>query len=159
MSSILNQIVMDTQKIQQIIPHRYPLLLIDTVHQYVIGEQLTASKMLIEEDPVFQGHFPNDPIYPGVYYIEGIAQSGAVLAFLSVQAQKNIEPKFGVLASVEEARFRRPGRPGDRICYEVQVEKTRGPFYWFKGSAYIEGEIVAECKLSIALNADKGSNS
>lgn len=157
MGSIFNKIVMNTEEIKKCLPHRDPLLLIDTVHELNLGESIITSKLLTTDEPVFRGHFPENPIYPGVYYIEGIAQSGAILSFLTRNDKGIVEDKLGFLSSVDEARFRKPGTSGDRIRYEVTIEKMRGPFVWLKGKAYINDEIAAECKLSVAIAPKKGS--
>jgi 3-hydroxyacyl-[acyl-carrier-protein] dehydratase len=158
MGGIFSKVVMDIEKIKKCLPHRDPLLLIDAIHELNLNESIVTSKLLTKEEPVFEGHFPSNPIYPGVYYIEGIAQSGAILSFLT-RAEKGLnEDRIGVLTSVDEARFRRPGMPGDRIRYVVSIEKMRGPFVWLKGTAYINDDIAVECKLSIAIAPKKGIN-
>lgn len=146
--SVLETIVMDIEKIKTIIPHRDPFLLIDTVHELVLHEKIVTSKTLSQNEPIFQGHFPGNPIYPGVYYIESIAQSGAVLLFTS-----NLETigSLGLLSGIEEARFRKPCKPGDKIKFEVTLEKKRGWFFWLKGKAFIGDDIAAETKISVAL--------
>ncbi|WP_397600496.1 3-hydroxyacyl-ACP dehydratase FabZ [Silvanigrella sp.] len=158
MGSIFDKIIMNTEEIKKCLPHRDPLLLIDSVHDLKLGESIITSKLLTKDDPVFRGHFPENPVYPGVYYIEGIAQTGAILAFLTRTEKGITEEKLGFLSSVDEARFRRPGSPNDKIRYEVAIEKMRGPFVWMKGKAYINDEIAAECKLSIAIAPKKGLN-
>jgi 3-hydroxyacyl-[acyl-carrier-protein] dehydratase len=156
MGNIFSKVVMDIEEIKKCLPHRDPLLLIDAIHELKLNESIVTSRLLKNEDPIFAGHFPGNPIYPGVYYIEGLAQSGAILSFLT-RAEKGMnEDKIGVLTSVDEARFRRPGIPGDRIRYEVSMEKMRGPFVWLKGTAFINDDIAVECKLSIAIAPKKG---
>lgn len=158
MSSIFSKVAMDLEEIKKYLPHRDPLLLIDAIHELNLNESIVTSKLLTEEDPIFKGHFPGNPIYPGVYYIEGIAQSGAILSFLTRVKKGMNEDKVGMLTSIDDARFRRPGVPGDRIRYVTSIEKMRGSFVWLKGTAYINDEIAAECKLSIAIAPKKGIN-
>lgn len=158
MVDILNKVVMDIDEIKKCLPHRDPLLLIDLIHELNLNENIVASKLLSKDDPVFVGHFPGNPIYPGVYYIEAIAQTGAILSFLTRLENGVAEDKLGMLTSVEETRFRRPGIPGERICYKVSIEKMRGAFVWLKGTAYINDEIACECKLSIVIAPKKGNN-
>lgn len=158
MGNIFDKIVMDLEEIKKCLPHRDPLLLVDAIHEINMNESIVTSRFLTIDDPIFKGHFPENPIYPGVYYIEGIAQSGAILSFLSRKENGLHEDKIGVLTSIDEVRFRRPGSPGDRIRYVVSIEKMRGPFVWMKGTAYINDEIAAECKLSIAIAPKKGVN-
>jgi len=143
-----DKIIMDVEKIKTLIPQRFPLLLIDTVHEIIENEKILASKLLSADEPVFAGHFPGNPIYPGVYYIESIAQAGAVLLFSSNPSTIGMT---GLLAGVEQVRFRRPCKPGDRVKFEVILEKKRGMFFWLKGKAFVGDEIAAEVKFSVAL--------
>lgn len=147
-----NTILMNTEQIKERIPHRDPFLLIENVHEIVLGEKVTASKRLTEHEPVFAGHFPGNPIYPGVYYVEAIAQTGAILIFSNADAKKYVdEGYFGVLASIQEAKFRRPCKPGDLLCYEVTLEKSRGLYFWLKGKAFVNNELASEARISVAL--------
>lgn len=144
-------VVMDTDQIKKLIPHRHPLLLIEQVH-HITPQNIVASKRLTAQEPVFEGHFPGNPIYPGVYYIEAIAQAGAVLIYSQPEAKKYIEDGYlGVLTSVQEAKFRKPCVPGDLVCYEVTLEKSRGLFFWLKGKVIVNDEVAAEASLSVAL--------
>lgn len=146
--TITDKVILNTEKIKTFIPHRDPFLLIDEVHEMVLNEKIIASKLLTAEQPIFAGHFPGNPIYPGVYYIESIAQAGAILLFNS-----NLETvgSLGLLSGIEEARFRKPCKPGDRVVYEVCIEKQRKPFFWLKGKAFIGNDLAAEAKISVAL--------
>ncbi len=145
---ITDTIVMDLEQIKKVIPQRYPLLLVDTVHELVLNERIVASKLLLPEEPVFAGHFPGNPVYPGVYFIESLAQTGAILLFSS---DPSIIGNTGLLAGIEEARFRKPCKPGDKVVFEVIFEKKRGMFYWIKGRAFIGKDTAAEAKISVAL--------
>lgn len=143
-----DNILMDKEKIKSLLPHREPFLLLDAVHEFESGVRIVASRQLTSNEPVFTGHFPGNPIYPGVYYVESIAQAGALLIFESGLRSKS---ELGVLTTVEGARFRRACRPGDQICYEVTLEKMRGPFTWVKGKAFVGNELVAEAQVSVAI--------
>jgi 3-hydroxyacyl-[acyl-carrier-protein] dehydratase len=146
--AITDNVIMDVEKIKSLIPHRHPFLLIDSVHEIVKGEKIIASKFLSIEEPVFAGHFPGNPIYPGVYYIESIAQAGAILLF---ESKPEITGSLGMLSGIEESRFRRPCKPGERVHYEVSLEKSRAMFFWIKGKAFVGNELVAEAKISVAI--------
>jgi 3-hydroxyacyl-[acyl-carrier-protein] dehydratase len=144
----IDKIIMDVEKIKEVIPHRDPFLLLDSVHELISGKSIIASKMLLPTQPIFEGHFPGNPIYPGVYYIESIAQAGALLLYIT---NPETIGSLGLLSGIEETRFRKPCKPGDRVVYEVILEKKRGMFFWLKGKAYIGDEIAAEAKISVAL--------
>ncbi len=152
-TSLEQNITLTREEIKKYIPHRDPLLLIDQVHELVVGKKIIATKLLTADEPVFRGHFPEYSIYPGVYYVEAMAQCGALL---SVYESNYKQSELGVLSSVDETRFRKAGYPGDTIRYEVSVQKARGPFVWFKGTAYIDNEIAVESVLSIAIGVIKG---
>ena len=150
--SSTDKIVMDKEQIKAMLPHRYPFLLIDQVDVLEPNKVIIASKLLTPEEPVFEGHFPGNPVYPGVYYIESIAQTGAVLLFKSYPETNGC---LGLLTGVEEARFRKPCKPGDLLKFEVSIEKRRGLFFWFVGKAFIGDDVVAEAKISVALLKQK----
>ncbi len=155
MDNIFNKTAMNMEEIKKVIPHRGPLLLIDTVHEINLGKNIVASKLLTKDEPVFRGHFPETPIYPGIYYIEALAQSAAVLGLSTRKEMGIIESNIGFLTSVDDVRFRKQGVPGDRIKYEVSIERMRASFVWFKGKAYINDELAVECTLSIAISSQK----
>lgn len=145
-----NQVLMNSEQIKELLPHRYPFLLIDTVHEVQDGNTIIASRQLPNDEPVFQGHFPGNPIYPGVYYIESIAQAGAILMFHTCPEFKG---RLGMLSGVEDARFRRPCVPGEKVRFEVSLEKRRAMFFWLKGKAFVGETLVAEASISIAMSA------
>ncbi len=138
------ELPLDVVAIQKIIPHRYPFLLIDKVTALVPGKSVVALKNVSISDPILQGHFPGKPIYPGVLMVEGIAQAAGVLGVLSVD--EKVETVL--LGAIQEARFRRIVEPGTTLRYEVTLEKQRGGFCWFKGSAYVDQEIAVNVTFS-----------
>lgn len=151
MSEQLATVLMDVEKIKTVIPHRSPLLLIETVHELIYDQKIIASYHIKQNEPVFDGHFPQNPIYPGVYYIESIAQAGAILMFESRKKRGIFDPAIGFLSTVEKARFRKICGPGDRLVFEVSLEKSRGPFFWLQGKVFVEADVVAEANVSVAL--------
>ncbi len=155
MDNIFNKTAMTMEDIKKVIPHRDPLLLIDCVHEINLGKNIITSKLLTKDEPVFRGHFPENPIYPGIYYIEALAQSAAVLGLTTRKEMGIIESNIGFLSSVDDVRFRKQGVPGDRIKYEIAIDKMRAAFVWFKGKAYINDEVAVECTLSIAIAPQK----
>jgi len=142
---------MDINEIQQIIPHRYPMLLIDRVLELDPLKKIVAVKNVTMNEQVFQGHFPGAPVYPGVYIIEAMAQAGAVLLFREVQDREN---KLLFFTSIEEAKFRRPVRPGDQLRLEVTVLRYKMGYAKLRAEAFVDGQLVAEALISSAL-ADK----
>lgn len=135
----------DAEGIKRLIPHRPPFLLVDEVVELDQGRKIVAYKRLREDDPVLAGHFPGNPVYPGVYMVEGLAQAAAILG----QFSENVKDGSQIfLTEISSARFRRIVRPGDVLRYEVDFEKHRSPFFWFAGRAYCEGELAVQVKLS-----------
>lgn len=142
---------MDIKEIQSIIPHRYPMLLIDRVIELEPLKRIVAIKNVTMNESVFEGHFPGAPVYPGVMIIEAMAQAGAVLLFREVQDREN---KLLYFTSIEEAKFRRPVVPGDQLRLEVSVIKYKMGYAKLRGEAYVDGQLVTEAIISSAL-ADK----
>ena len=129
--------MLDVNEIMQILPHRYPFLLIDRVVEIVPNEIITAYKNVTIAEHIFQGHFPDHPIYPGVMIIEGMAQAGGVLAFKSTN-DEDLSDKVVYFMSIDKAKFRIPVRPGDRLEYKISVIKHRGRIWVLNGEAYVD---------------------
>ncbi len=145
----------DVNDISKILPHRYPFLLVDRVTELKVDESITAYKNISISEPVFQGHFPGHPIYPGVMIIEGMAQAGGVLAFESQSdEQKRNDDKIVYFMSIDKAKFRVPVMPGDRLEYRVKVTRKRGAVWQFAAEAFVEDKLVAEAELK-AMVTDK----
>ena len=145
--------MIDINEILNILPHRYPFLLIDRVTDLKVGESLTAYKNVTYGEQIFQGHFPGHPIYPGVMIIEGMAQAGGVLAFKSMP-DDDLSDKVVYFMSIDKAKFRKPVRPGDRLEYKISVLKHKGRNWVLKGEAYIDGVLATEAELQ-AMIMDK----
>ena len=145
----------DINAIKKILPHRYPILLVDRVSELIVNESIIAYKNITASEPVFEGHFPDQPIYPGVYMIEGMAQAGGILAFESHNKESiNMHGKIVYFMSIDKAKFRVPVTPGDRLEYRVNVIKKRGQVWQFEAKAYVEDKLVAEAELK-AMVADQ----
>ncbi|HMV49156.1 MAG TPA: 3-hydroxyacyl-ACP dehydratase FabZ [Blastocatellia bacterium] len=142
---------MDIKEIQQIIPHRYPMLLIDRIIELDPLKKIVAIKNVTMNEQVFQGHFPGAPVFPGVYIIEAMAQAGAVLLFREVPDR---DSKLLFFTGIEEARFRRPVVPGDQLRLEVTVLKYKMGYAKLRAEAFVDGQLAAEAVISSAL-ADK----
>jgi len=146
----------DVVEIQKILPHRYPFLLVDRVTELEKGVSIEAFKNVSISEPVFQGHFPDHPIYPGVMIIEGMAQAGGILAFQSSSAedQEEMNDKVVYFMSIDKAKFRSPVTPGDQLVYRLTVIKQRGAIWQLSAKAYVAEKLVAEAELK-AMIVDK----
>ncbi len=140
------------KEILEILPHRYPFLLVDRVTAIVKGERLSGHKNVSFNEPFFNGHFPENPVMPGVLILEALAQAGALLAFITEPL--DMSKKVIYLAGVDGVRFRRPVRPGDRLDLELTVVKRKGPVWKLGGLASVDGQKAAEAEL-IATVADR----
>ncbi len=148
--------MMDVVQIQKILPHRYPFLLVDRVVSCDEGKAIEAYKNVSISEPVFEGHFPGHPIYPGVMIIEGMAQAGGILAFESMEEddKNGVQDKVVYFMSIDKCKFRNPVRPGDRLVYKLGVIKQKGPIWVLEGKAYVDDKLVAEAELK-AMIVDK----
>lgn len=132
----------DIQRIMQLIPHRYPFLMIDRAVDVVTGESAVGIKNVSINEPFFQGHFPQRPVMPGVLIIEAMAQTAAVLVVHTLGPDS--EGKLVYFMSVDNARFRRPVGPGDRLRVHVVRQRHRGNVWKFDGKAMVDDKLVAE---------------
>jgi 3-hydroxyacyl-[acyl-carrier-protein] dehydratase len=135
-------ITIDIERITQMIPHRYPFLMIDRVVEVVPDATAVGIKNVSINEPYFQGHFPQRPVMPGVLIIEAMAQTAAVLVVHTLGI--NAEGKLVYFMSVDSARFRRPVLPGDQLRIHVSKERSRGNVWKFNGEAKVNGTLVAE---------------
>ena len=148
---------LDVVEIQKILPHRYPFLLLDRVTDVHIGEKIEAFKNISISEPVFQGHFPGHPIYPGVMILEGMAQAGGILAFQSMLDKEpdiDVTGKVVYFMSIDKAKFRAPVVPGDKLVYEVGLIKNKATVWVLDGKAFVDGKLVAQAELK-AMIVDK----
>lgn len=148
--------MMDINKIKKILPHRYPMLLVDRVTDLVVEESIKAYKNITINEEVFLGHFPNQPIYPGVMIVEGMAQAGGVLAFVSTWGDdlSIAENKIVYFMTIDKVKFRVPVRPGDRLDYQISVIKHKGAVWQLECKALVEDKLVAEAEIK-AMVTDK----
>lgn len=135
--------MIDINEILNILPHRYPFLLVDRIVEMEAGKSAKGYKNVTINEPFFLGHFPGHPIMPGVLIIEAMAQVGGVLAFKSASVQNKVVYFMGI----DNARFRKPVLPGDRLDLVLNVTKCRGTIWAFKGEAFVDGNLVAEADL------------
>ncbi len=143
--------ILDINEIMQIIPHRYPFLMVDKILEVEAGKRAVGIKNVSGNEPFFQGHFPEYPVMPGVLIIEALAQVGAV-AMLIMPETKG---KLALFAGIDGVRFRRQVVPGDQLRLEVEITKIRGPIGKGKAVATVDGQVAAEAELMFALQESK----
>lgn len=143
--------VLDILQIMDLIPHRYPMLLVDRVQDIRLSESATGIKNVTMNEPFFQGHFPQRPIMPGVLIVEAMAQTAAALVVYSLGTEAH--GKLVYFMSINDAKFRRPVTPGDCLHLEVVKEQSRRNVWRFAGEAKVDGTVVASATFS-AMIAD-----
>jgi 3-hydroxyacyl-[acyl-carrier-protein] dehydratase len=132
----------DILRIMQMIPHRYPFLLVDRIVEFVHGERAVGLKNVSMNEPHFQGHFPGQPVMPGVLIVEAMAQTAGIMVVNTLG--KESEGKLVYFMTIDEARFRKPVVPGDALYIHVTKVQNRRNVWKFKGEAKVDGQLVAE---------------
>jgi 3-hydroxyacyl-[acyl-carrier-protein] dehydratase len=143
----------DIDQIQRMIPHRYPMLMIDRIVDLVPDQRATGIKNVTINEPFFQGHFPGAPLMPGVMIIEAMAQTAAVLVVATLGAER--EGSLVYFMSIDSARFRKPVTPGDVLRVHVEKERNRGNVWKFTGRAMVGGDVVAEATYAAMIRNEK----
>src|SRR5699024_3326492 len=139
--------MLDVQKIKEIIPHRYPFLLVDKVTEMEEGKRVVGLKNVSANEPFFEGHFPEYPVMPGVLILEALAQVDAI-AVLDMEENKG---KIGFLAGVDKCRFKKEVKPGDQLQLEVEILRMKGPIGKGKGIAKADGKVACEAEITFAI--------
>lgn len=139
---------LNIDEILRYLPHRYPLLLVDKVLDYVPDQSIKALKNVTVNEPHFTGHFPDFPVMPGVLIVEAMAQVGGILAFQSTAEDQEFLVYF---TGIDGVRFRKPVRPGDQLIFELTCLRRRGHMWRFKGEAFVDDELVCEGTLMATL--------
>ena len=136
----------DIQDIKRMIPHRYPFLLIDRVREIDLNKSAVGIKNVTFNEPHFQGHFPAQPIMPGVTIVEAMAQTAAVLVVMTLDMVDN--DMLVYFLSIDNCKFRRPVTPGDQLELHVRVVRGRGKLWRFRGEGLVDGKVVAEAEFN-----------
>ena len=135
----------DIQKIMAALPHRYPFIMIDRIIELIPGDKIVALKNVTINEPFFQGHFPGNPVMPGVLVVEAMGQAGAVLAAESLPKEKKGSLIF--FMGMDRVKFRKPVVPGDQLIFEMQFLRRRAMVFKMSGVAYVDKQRVAEAEL------------
>ncbi|MBQ8198534.1 MAG: 3-hydroxyacyl-ACP dehydratase FabZ [Lachnospiraceae bacterium] len=141
--------VMKTKEIMEIIPHRQPFLLIDTIEEMEEGKRAVGKKCVSYNEPFFAGHFPQEPVMPGVLIIEALAQVGAV----AILSQPEWKGKTAYFAAIKEAKFKGKVVPGDVLMLETEIIKVKGPIGVGSAKATVDGKVVAQAELTFAIGS------
>ena len=143
--------ILDVNEIQKILPHRYPFLFVDAIVEMERLKRVVGIKNVTINEPQFQGHFPDNPVFPGVLLIEGMAQTAGAMCILSGKAGGHTQRVY--FMTIDKAKFRKPVIPGDTIEYHMTKISQRRTMWWFRGEAKVGGQMVAEAEVG-ALIAD-----
>lgn len=135
----------DIRGILELLPHRYPFILVDRVLEVEKGKSIVGLKNVSMGEPFFQGHFPGEPVMPGVLILEGMAQVGGLLAYLS--APEMIGEKLVYFAGLDKVRFRKVVRPGDQLIFKLEMIRQKTKLTKMSGKAYVNDELVTEAEL------------
>lgn len=141
--------LMNTKQIMEIIPHRQPFLLIDTIEELEPGVRAVGKKCVSYNEPFFAGHFPNEPVMPGVLIVEAMAQVGAV----AILGRPENKGKTAYFASINSAKFKQKVVPGDVLTLELEIIKEKGPIGIGRGTAKVDGKIAASAELTFAIGS------
>lgn len=145
MEDVVKEKPIDIQEIMRLLPHRYPFLLVDRITSLIPNNSVTGIKNVTFNEPCFQGHFPGQPIFPGVLILEGMAQAGGCMAFYSVPEM--IGERLVYFAGIDKARFRKPVFPGDQIEFRLELLKHKRMMMVMKGEAFVDNKLVTEAQL------------
>jgi 3-hydroxyacyl-[acyl-carrier-protein] dehydratase len=135
----------DIKGILELLPHRYPFIMVDRILEVEHGKTITGLKNVSMGEPFFQGHFPGEPVMPGVLILEGMAQVGSILAYIS--SPQNIGDRLVYFAGLDKVRFRRVVRPGDQLVFKLEMIRLKTKIAKMAGKAYVDDELATEAEL------------
>ncbi|GAA0533303.1 3-hydroxyacyl-[acyl-carrier-protein] dehydratase [Rhizomicrobium palustre] len=160
MSDEAEKVVLDSEAIMRLIPHRHPMLMVEKLTDIVPHQSATGYKAVSFNEPHFAGHFPGHPVMPGVLIVEALAQTAGAMVMYSIELSSDNRVVY--FMTIEKARFRRPVRPGDMLEMKVKALRRRGPVWRFSGEAFVDGALCAEAEFSAMIyegTADNGGSS
>ena len=148
--SLREKKVLTVSDIRKILPHRYPMLLVDKVLDWEAGKKITAIKNVTANEEFFNGHFPHYPVMPGVLLIEALAQTAAIFAFMSADAKLG-DDAIVYFATIDKARFKRPVEPGDQLLMEATLLRSLRGMWKFRTTGSVDGQVVVEAEVMCAI--------
>lgn len=143
---------LDITQIKQLLPHRYPMLLVDRVLDYELNKTITAIKNVTANEEFFNGHFPHKPVMPGVLMIEALAQTAALLSFLSMGVKPD-ENSVVYFVGIDSARFKRPVEPGDQLKMDVEILRVSRGIWKYKAVGTVDGKVALEAELMCTIRS------
>jgi len=143
-------------QIKEYLPHRYPLLLVDRVVDYELGKTITAIKNVTVNEEFFNGHFPHKPVMPGVLMIEALAQTAAILSFMTMNVKPD-ENSVVYFVGIDNARFKRPVEPGDQLRMHIEILRTSRGIWKYKAEATVDGKVAVEAELMCTIRANESA--
>lgn len=147
---------LDINQIKEYLPHRYPLLLVDRVLNVELGKTITAIKNVTANEEFFNGHFPHKPVMPGVLMIEAMAQTAAILSFMTMNVKPD-ENSVVYFVGIDNARFKRPVEPGDQLKMDVEILRVSRGIWKYKAVASVDGKVAVEGELMCTIRANENS--
>ena len=148
--------ILDITQIKEYLPHRYPLLLVDRVVDYELGKTITAIKNVTVNEEFFNGHFPHKPVMPGVLMVEALAQTAAILSFMTMGVKPD-ENSVVYFVGIDGVRFKRPVEPGDQLKMDVEILRTSRGIWKYKAVASVDGKVAVEAELMCTIRANEAA--
>ena len=148
--------ILDITQIKEYLPHRYPLLLVDRVVDYELGKTITAIKNVTVNEEFFTGHFPHKPVMPGVLMVEALAQTAAILSFMTMGVKPD-ENSVVYFVGIDGVRFKRPVEPGDQLKMDVEILRTSRGIWKYKAVASVDGKVAVEAELMCTIRANESA--
>lgn len=143
-------------QIKEYLPHRYPLLLVDRVVDYELGKTITAIKNVTVNEEFFNGHFPHQPVMPGVLMVEALAQTAAILSFMTMGVKPD-ESSVVYFVGIDNCRFKRPVGPGDQLRMDVEILRSSRGIWKYKAQASVDGKVAVEAELMCTIRANESA--